>query len=137
MPSTAFNAFGGATNPATLAAITAPGCAAFDSGIETTSLIADGPLFDLPAGAAKLAVGLERREESLEHTVAESAGSRGKGRRMHAIAVTWDRRSLELSIPLVGSAENPHAAPRLELTLAGRYENYSDFGHTSQSRSSG
>jgi len=36
----------------------------------------------------------------------------------------------EVSVPLVGDAIDPHAVPRLELSLAGRYEHYNDFGDT-------
>jgi iron complex outermembrane receptor protein len=126
---TAFNAFGTAANPATLAAFRRDDILHSTSGIETTSLIADGPVFDLPAGAAKLAVGLERREESLEHTVADLAdppyGTMNARYSRHVGSAFT-----ELAIPLVGDAKNERAAPRLELTVAGRYENYSDFGHT-------
>jgi iron complex outermembrane recepter protein len=126
---TAFNAFGGATNPATLAAIERNYILHATSGIETTSFIADGPLFNLPAGAAKMAVGLERREESLDHTVPSSTDPEEEfadARYSRHVGSAFT----ELSLPLVGDAANPHAAPRLELTLAGRYEDYSDFGHT-------
>src|SRR5262249_26229783 len=36
----------------------------------------------------------------------------------------------ELSVPIVGDASDSYAVPRLELSLADRYENYSDFGTT-------
>jgi iron complex outermembrane recepter protein len=127
--STAFNAFGTSTNPATLAAIWRDDVLHSTSGIETTSLIADGPLFDLPAGATKLAVGLERREESLDHTVADLAdppdGTMNARYSRHVGSAFT-----ELAIPLLGDAKNERASPRLELTVAGRYEDYSDFGHT-------
>lgn len=125
---TAFNAFGGATNPATIAAMEYGYIYHAVSAIETTSLTADGPLFELPAGDAKLAIGGERREESLDHTVTTNA-----------IALTFANARYsrhvgsvfsELLIPVVGDAANLHAAPRLELNLAARYDNYSDFGHT-------
>ena len=124
---TTFNAFGGVTNPTTLAAIRREDLVHAVSGIETTSFVADGPLLDLPAGPAKLAVGLERREESLEHTVADIADppygtTNARYSRHVGSAFT------ELAIPLVGNSEHPRAAPRLELTVAGRYEDYSDFG---------
>jgi iron complex outermembrane recepter protein len=128
-PATAFNAFGGATNPATLAAIRRGDLLHAVSGIETTSVVADGPLFNLPAGPAKLALGLERREESLDHTVADLADppyGTTSARYSRHVGSAFS----ELSIPLLGSSENQRAAPRLELTVAGRYENYSDFGHT-------
>ena len=127
---TAFNFFSGAANPAAVAGIRREDVLHAVSTIETTSFIADGPLFNLPAGAAKIAVGLERREESLGHTVPDLTGpslySTENARYSRHVGSAFT----ELSIPLVGSAENRHAAPRLELTLAGRYEDYSDFGHT-------
>jgi iron complex outermembrane recepter protein len=126
---TTFNAFGGATNAATLAAIQRNDIVHAISSIETTSFIADGPLFNLPAGAAKLAVGLERREESLDHTVADIEDppyGTMNARYSRHVGSAFS----ELSIPLLGSSGNQRAAPRLELTLAGRYDDYSDFGHT-------
>jgi outer membrane receptor protein involved in Fe transport len=128
-PSTAFNAFGGVTNPATLAAIRLTDVLHSTSAIETTSLIADGSLFELPAGDAKLAVGVERREESLDHILPNPLNLEEEG-----APASYSRHVgsafMELALPLVGNAEKERAAPRLELTLAGRYENYSDFGHT-------
>jgi iron complex outermembrane recepter protein len=129
-PLTAFNAFGGANNPATLAAIRLDSLVHANSGIETTSLIADGPLFSLPAGDSRLAVGLERREESLEHTVPDLNGPSEYATQNASYSRHVGSAFAELSIPLIGNAKNPGAAPHLELTMAGRYENYSDFGHT-------
>ena len=126
---TAFNAFGGATNPATLAAIRRDYILHAASGIETTSVIADGPVFNLPAGAARLALGLERREESLGHDVPDPADPNER-----TVPARYGRHVgsafTELSLPIVGNPEDQHATPRLELTLAGRFEDYSDFGHT-------
>jgi iron complex outermembrane receptor protein len=128
-PATAFNAFGGPTNPATLASISLLQLQRSTSALETTSFIADGPLFELPTGAPHLAVGLERREESLSHILPSLLNPR-----VDAPEDYYSRHVgsafAELAIPLVGNADKPHAAPRLELTLAGRYEDYSDFGHT-------
>lgn len=128
-PATSFNAFGGATNPATLAAIRRDLLLHAISGIQTTSLIADGSVLRLPAGSAKLAVGVEHREETLDHDVADPADPnerfvRGRYGRHVTSAFT------ELSLPLVGNPEDQRATPRLELNLAGRFEDYSDFGHT-------
>ncbi len=128
-PLTAFNAFGGGTNPATLAAIRLLDVLHSTSSIETTSLIADGSLFELPAGAAKLAVGVERREESLEQLLPSPLNPAQEG-----TEASYTRHVgsvfTELAIPLLGNSGKEHAAPRLELTLAERYEDYSDFGHT-------
>jgi iron complex outermembrane recepter protein len=126
-PATAFNAFG-ANTAATLAAIRQDFILHATSGIETTSLNADGPLFSLPAGDAKLAVGLERREESLDHTVANIMTPEQSGRARYSRHV--GSAFAEFLVPIIGDAANPHAPPRLELNAAARYDNYSDFGHS-------
>ena len=127
---TAFNFFSAAANPAAIPGIRHEDVLHALSSIETSSFVADGPLFNLPSGTAKVAVGLERREESIGHTIPDLTGpsvySTENARYIRHVGSAFT----ELSIPLVGSVENRHAAPRLELTLAGRYEDYSDFGHT-------
>jgi iron complex outermembrane receptor protein len=124
--STAFNPFGGPTNPATLAKIRLQDILRATSAVETTSLVADGPLHQLPAGPLKLAIGLERREESLEHGVDSSFDPLPMTRYSRHIRSAF----AELLVPLLGDAASPRAPPRLELNLAGRYDDYSDFGHT-------
>ena len=54
----------------TLAAVSRDFPLHMTSSIESTRLVVDGSLFRLPAGDAKLAVGVERREEDLSHDVA-------------------------------------------------------------------
>jgi outer membrane receptor protein involved in Fe transport len=123
-PATAFNPFG-INSPATIAAIRASALSRATSIVATSSLIADGPLLAAPGGPVRLAVGIERREETLQHEGAspEMAISQRYSRNI-------DAAFSELSVPLQGSPDDPHLAPRLELTAAGRYERYSDFGHT-------
>ena len=72
----------------------------------------------MPAGAAKLAVGIEQRREILDRAYA----SRQRFSRDTESAFA------ELSLPLIGQADDPSSIPNLELSLAGRYEEYSDFG---------
>jgi len=129
-PNSAFNPFG-VTNSAVLDSIRAANLLHSTSGIETTSLVADGPLFNLPAGSAKLAVGLERREESYGLSSfwtgpPSSSQPPADERFTRHVGSAFT----ELSVPLLGDPSNRHATPRLELTLAGRYDDYSDFGHT-------
>jgi iron complex outermembrane receptor protein len=127
-PATAFNPFG-ATNPQTLAAIERDFPLHAVSTIEYTRFVADGSLFSMPAGDAKLAVGVERREEGLFHDVADPLDPTEQ-----IVPQSYSRHveSLfsQLELPLVGDAANPRAPPRLELNVAGRYEHYSDFGGT-------
>ena len=73
-------------------------------------------------GTASLAVGAERRREGLKHRLAESDAA-DFGRQISSVFA-------ELSLPLLGTADEPRSPPRVELSLAGRYENYSDFGNT-------
>ena len=84
-------------------------------------MIADGPLYDRRAGAIRLAFGGEwRREHSTGTNIAELPEDRE--RLDHA-------GFIELSIPVVGPGEGS-TANRLDLSLAGRYDSYSDAGDT-------
>ncbi|HEY6515970.1 MAG TPA: TonB-dependent receptor [Steroidobacteraceae bacterium] len=127
-PATAFNPFG-PTNPQTLAAIQRDFPLHAASTIEYTGLVADGSLFAMPAGDAKLAVGIERRKEGLFHDVADPLDPAEE-----TIPQSYSRHieSLfsQLVLPLLGDRDNPRAVPRLELNVSGRYEHYSDFGGT-------
>jgi outer membrane receptor protein involved in Fe transport len=126
-PATAFNPFGDGshTNPATLAAIQKPDRFNITSKTSSIQLTGDGPLLDLPSGSIKAAVGVEYGKESLFSAVAfDQTSSRRQYGRNVAAAFS------ELSVPVVGDAAYPHGASRLELSLAGRYEHYSDFGQT-------
>jgi outer membrane receptor protein involved in Fe transport len=127
-PATAFNPFG-ATNPQTLAAIERDFPLHAVSTIEYTRLIADGSAFSMPAGDAKLAVGVERREEGLSHDVPDPLNPIEE-----TVPQSYSRHieSLfsQLVLPLLGDRDNPRTVPRLELNVAGRYEHYSDFGGT-------
>ena len=130
-PATAFNPFGDGShnNPATLAAIEAVSRFNAISKIPSVQLQADGSLFDLPSGAVKMAIGAEYREESLIRETPDVTTSLRPLTRTslsRSIAATFT----ELSVPLMGDAINPHAVPKLELSLAGRYEHYNDFGNT-------
>jgi iron complex outermembrane recepter protein len=127
-PATAFNPFG-ATNPQTLAAIERDFPLHAVSTVEYTNLVADGSVFSMPAGDAKLAVGVERREEGLYHSVADPANPE-EDTIPQSYARHIESLYSQLELPLVGDAANPRAAPRLELNVAGRYEHYSDFGGT-------
>jgi outer membrane receptor protein involved in Fe transport len=121
-PATAFDPFGDGsyTNPATLAAIRKDDRLRSASGIESTSLVAEGPVVRLPAGEAKLAVGVERREETLDHDVPDPTDP-SELTIPQSYARHVDSLYSQLVLPL---------APDLELSLSGRYEHYTDFGNT-------
>jgi iron complex outermembrane receptor protein len=130
-PATAFDPFGAGSNtsPQTLPAIERDYPLHVMTSIESTRLIAEGSIFRMPAGEAKLAVGVERREEALYHDVANPLNPTEQ-----TIPQRYSRHITalfsQLALPLIGNPGNSRAPPRLELNLAGRYEHYSDFGGT-------
>ena len=127
-PTQAFNPFG-ATNPDVLAAIWENYPRHATTGIEDSTLIGDGSVLSLPSGSVKLALGVERREETLSH-------SEGNSQLAGEIPITGrygrhvETGFSEVAIPVIGDPSNQHAAPRLEVSLADRYDRYSDFGGT-------
>ncbi len=87
------------------------------------SVVADGPLFAIAGDTAQLAVGAEIRREDMDRF--NSIG----GVPIDRFIVDREREITsafaELSVPLF--VDN---AQRVELSLAGRYDDYSDFGDT-------
>src|SRR4029077_1258778 len=126
-PATALNLFGDGshTSPAALAALRAQNGTYDDLNVFTVAsanVIADGPLFNWRAGAIRLAVGGEfRHEHSAGINISENPENRGRLIRSGFF---------ELAVPVVGPHEGS-TADRLDLSLAGRYDGYSDAGSTS------
>lgn len=100
--------------------------------VQSLNLKADGSLFSLPGGQVKLAVGAQHREETFKrrgenYTTSVAPiplASVDVGRRV-------DAAFAELRIPLFDEPNRRAGLERLELSLAGRIERYSDFGWTS------
>lgn len=84
---------------------------------------AQGELFVLPGGAARLAFGAERREESLKARRVNLSGGPFAPLERDVTA-----GYAELFVPLVGEANAVPLVDRLNVTVAGRYEDYSDVG---------
>jgi iron complex outermembrane recepter protein len=123
---TALDPFGTLTSPAVVAAILD---SATDVNIDQrTSLAAvklDGPLAELPGGSLRFAVGAEARRETFEQ--------RGVvGPTPVPEDLTRDITSVygELFIPLVGAGNQGPLMHSLAVSLSGRYDDYSDFGST-------
>ena len=87
----------------------------------------DGTLFRAPGGAVKLAIGGQYRDEENENTVSGSTLLVGDDRDVTAFFG-------ELFMPIVGEDNRRPGIERLELTIAGRYEDYSDFGSSTDSK---
>lgn len=131
-PALAFNPFSDGSN-ANNRAILEPLIGAFkpdvtyDNELWSADIGIDGSLFELTAGAAKLAAGVSFRQESLFTVTGLLAGTAGT-----TIVEDFSRdiRAVyaELFVPLVGHANSRPGLQRLEVSLAARHDDYSDFG---------
>jgi iron complex outermembrane receptor protein len=137
-PATAFNPFGNGTfnrtnNPALLDIIDANRATWGTNIAQDYSIKADGPLFNLPAGAVRVALGAEYHDNSFKQTL-EATNVLASGAPTYKII--RNSRNIhsiygELFVPLVSGSNALPGVQRLELSLAGRREEYSDFGTTS------
>ncbi len=93
-----------------------------------------GELFDLPGGPLAFAAGLERRTESGQFdpdAFIASGLSTGNGSLPTQGSYSLDEAYLELSIPILADAP---LAKLLDVSLATRYSDYSNFGDTTNSK---
>jgi iron complex outermembrane receptor protein len=133
-PATSLNLFGDGTanNPATLDKIRGYFKDYSRYSVWSANLRADGTILALPAGPVKLAVGVEHRDErftgrqsdNLQSDTLETVPSPGTpGHR------TINAMYGELSIPILGPQAD-RLPGRLDLSIAGRADWYSDVGRT-------
>jgi iron complex outermembrane recepter protein len=88
----------------------------------TGGVSASGRLGKMPAGNVELALGVLHREEDYRRAL------RSPIRLRQEAARTVDSAYLELHIPIVGPDHAVPGARRMRVSLAGRYDDYSDFG---------
>lgn len=124
-PNLAFNPFGDGsnTNPAVLESLldrTLRIGSESENELWVLNLNVDGDAFDVPSGAVQVATGIEFRRESIKTDAIEEFTSDTSRDVLAAYA--------ELFFPLLGNSNSQPGAQRLELSFAGRYEDYSDFG---------
>jgi iron complex outermembrane receptor protein len=127
---TALDPFGSGTSPAVSQAI-----GNWNYITSTTQRLAqgaataDGPIFSLPGGEAKLAVGGEAREEQF---VADFVNGPAGSPPANSVS---DSRTIasfysEVLVPVVGTANAFPLVQALNLSVSGRYDHYNDFGST-------
>jgi iron complex outermembrane recepter protein len=145
-PSTAFNPFGAGsfTNPNTLATLDATRQTerfTSSSTIQSADVTTSGLLFQLPGGEVKAAFGCEFRKEIYATNDSQTNYELGVGGILPvATPIAADlSRSIgaifaEATVPLVGANNAFAAVEALDLSIAGRFEHYSDFGSTSVPR---
>lgn len=133
-PALALNVFGdGAVNdPALIDRLRGGFTSRIASRVWSLALRADGTLFELPAGAVKLAVGGELRHERLDYEAVYNLF--GTAPVVQQLPGLPGKRSVkavygEIVIPVFDAGN--HLPGALQLSLAGRIEDYSDVGSTS------
>ncbi|MBJ7500008.1 MAG: TonB-dependent receptor [Sphingopyxis sp.] len=134
-PATAFNIFGDGTanNPATIAAIRGSIGSRDDFESWSAALRADGPLLRLPGGDVRLALGAEyRRERYFNLTINDLSRAAPSMTPLTGLPGPRHVRSAyaELFVPLFGQDNAVPGFHRLDLSIAGRVEDYSDVGRT-------
>lgn len=123
LDSGAYNPFGGTFNPQdVIEQITTSLVRQGESELTMIDAQISGPLFDMASGSVMMAAGLEYRDESVSD-VPDDQFQRGLIFGTEAVSAAAERDNwsafLEFSIPLAES---------LELQVAGRHDDYSDFG---------
>lgn len=93
--------------------------------IYSTELKADGSLFELPGGSVQAAFGVGWREEGYDLVTVNGLGAFIGG---HHQDRTVESAFGELLIPIVGGPKSAPGIRSLELSIAGRYDEYSSFG---------
>jgi iron complex outermembrane receptor protein len=99
--------------------------------LKDATLKLDGPIFALPGDSARAAVGLDARNESMYGlTIAGAVGDPAIAP-YTSLGERNDRSAFgELFLPFVGSANQLPGVKRLDVSLAARYDHYSDVGNT-------
>lgn len=130
----AFNPFGGpgANTPTALDAVRITTWRKGSAGLGSINARASGDLFDIPGGSVQAAAGLQYRHESYsdrrdpftlnDDVIALSQSADADGSRNVYAAFA------ELFVPIFSESNSIPGLHRLELSLAGRTEHYSDFG---------
>ncbi|KDP95399.1 hypothetical protein ER13_02150 [Brevundimonas sp. EAKA] len=99
---------------------------------QSANLLLQGSPFSLPGGAVDVALGVQLRRETFDSRLTSFTGSAAP---REVVSPQSDRRIsavfAEARIPFVGPDNARPGLRRLELSLAGRVEEYDDFGRTS------
>jgi iron complex outermembrane receptor protein len=103
------------------------------SGYQQFRASASGSLFDLPAGPVKVAFGGELLKTQLSQFVSRANNSGPASTGSQQLFFPFDRTVysgfVELNVPIV-SPDMALFIHRFDISLAGRYDHYDDFGET-------
>lgn len=92
-----------------------------------------GPLFSLPAGQVRAAVGIEHQynEQHLANGANRGTDNHFQWDNITSSDRTVDSAYAEIFIPIISRDMNIPLVQDINLDIAGRYDKYSDFGNTS------
>jgi iron complex outermembrane receptor protein len=127
-PATAFNPFDGAGALARFG--TQNNIPSLTQSLEEYSVKADGTLFDLPGGKVKLALGVLRRHEEAGGSNYNYTDGVFEGGNVASASRNVTSEYTELFVPIVGDSNALPGVRALSVSLAGRHDDYSDFGAT-------
>lgn len=136
-PNTAFNPFGDGSNsnPNTLDAIRGFVNSEFTNELSAFNGIVNGALSELPGGAIRLAVGAEYRTEDYERNQLDFRSTIAPERDPPILA---NREVFavfgELFLPFVSDQNSKPGIKELSLSVAARFDDYSDFGSSTNPR---
>ncbi|HWT52439.1 MAG TPA: TonB-dependent receptor [Caulobacter sp.] len=130
----------GTLNPFSTASLTSAQLASFTgSNVQFSRNVMDdavvkfnGPLFTLPGGTVRTALG---GEYSRQHETLTNGANRGASNVFGIDNISDERRTVkslfaELYVPIVGAANALPLVQSLAVDVAARYDHYSDFGGT-------
>jgi outer membrane receptor protein involved in Fe transport len=135
-PETALNVFGdgAVNNPETLRSLMDIELRQGTYTIQSVTAIVDGPLAELPMGSARLAIGFDYRDEQLDAWFGRRRGTTGDFSRAPSSVGELGRHVAaafgEMVIPLWSRANEDRQQSVVDVAIAARYEDYSDFGST-------
>jgi iron complex outermembrane receptor protein len=124
---TALDPFGNGTSAAVASSITNYSTSVtIQQRTKLAAVKIDGALFELPGGELKIAAGAEYRRETFQQRgfVGVTPVPENLGRNIKSVYG-------ELFVPIFGASNEAPLMHRLSLSLSGRYDDYSDFGSTS------
>ena len=123
---TALDPFGNGTSPAVIAAILDSSTdVSIDQRTSLGAVKLDGPLMQLPGGELRFALGAEVRRETFEQRGFVGATPVPENLERDITSAYG-----EVFVPLVGADNASPGIQSLSLSLSGRFDEYSDFGST-------
>lgn len=134
--SNAMDPFGSSTSAAVLARLTDSGQLQIgDQLIQNVYFKADGDLFAMRGGSAKLAIGGELIDYELDQDIVRSnnTGPASTGSAQLHIPYRRDVESVysELYLPFIGAEQGIRGVQSFSVNLSARFDDYSDVGSTS------